>query len=416
MSRVVTVRTVSLRAVFMLILACCGSTSWGELVVSSDFVGGNAVVVEQDAATQTLHIRPQVRPERGWPCWWYVRVDGLKPGQELQLTVSAATEPFLANRVLDAAWALPQQAAISTDNLVWEQTPRGERQGNQMLYRIAVPQPTLWLAWGPPFLPAHAESLLKEAHQQLSGSELFTLATTREGRPVQGIRLGTDGPARPHAVWIQARQHAWESGGSWVGAGFLKWAVSDDPAAVALREQTEIYFVPIMDVDNVSVGAGGKDAVPRDHNRDWVEESRYPEVAAAQQKILELNRSERLVVYIDLHNPGPGDRQPFFFGPKLDKLSAQQQQNYARWMGIAQTTITDLYQGYRYTDYIKTDEELNRMSSNWVRNHSAGHLLSVTLETAWNRPQGNIAGYLRVGQQLGETLARYLEDSPRTGN
>ena len=66
------------------------------------------------------------------------------------------------------------------------------------------------------------------------------LAKTREGRPVYGIKLGggdEDQPA-PLGVWVQARQHAWEAGGSWVSRGFVEWSASDGPAAVELRRSS----------------------------------------------------------------------------------------------------------------------------------------------------------------------------------
>jgi hypothetical protein len=69
-----------------------------------------------------------------------------------------------------------------------------------------------------------------------------------------------------------------------------------------------------MDVDNAAIGAGGKDAFPRDHNRDWSDQPVYPEVAAAQRMIQRIESIHGLDVYIDLHNPGPGD-PVFFFGP-----------------------------------------------------------------------------------------------------
>ena len=78
-----------------------------------------------------------------------------------------------------------------------------------------------------------------------------------------------------------------------MGRGFIAWAASDDPAAAELRKIATIHFIPIMDIDNVAIGAGGKDAIPRDHNRDWSDEPAYPEVAAAQAKIQVIDRARR---------------------------------------------------------------------------------------------------------------------------
>ena len=263
------------------------------------------------------------------------------------------------------------------------------------------------------------KTLSKSLKSRLPTSTIFELAKTRGGRAVRGIRIGdaAETGSDTYGVWIQARQHAWEAGSSWVGRGFAEWLASDDPAAEKLRRSATIYYVPIMDVDNVAMGAGGKDAVPRDHNRDWDDKPHYPEVAAAQKRILELNADGRFDVFIDLHNPGGSERRPYFFGPiNLDKLPAIQQQNHARWLAFCASSISGplpLEPRYKFATYVRTDEERNRMSANWVRNHTASHVLSTTLETVWNTPHSNQQGYRKVGAQLGMALGRYLESDPR---
>ena len=384
--------------------------------VSTDFEGGSAVVVEQNDDLQSLHIQPVVEEGRGFPCWWYLKVSGLKPGEMMMLKVSANPHPFREGRVLNGSWSMPDRAAISTDNQEWVQTPPGERADDAITYQLKAPAETIWLAWGPPFLPSHAEKLLNQAKEKLPDAEIFELARTRNDRPVKGIRFGAQPTEtfKPLGIWIQARQHAWESGSSWVARGFLKWAVSDDEAAVELRKIASIHFIPIMDVDSVSIGAGGKESVPRDHNRDWDDQPHYPEVAAAQKKISALEQDGMFDVFIDLHNPGPGDREPFFFGPiGLETLPKIQQRNYVRFLAYAHDAIHDLRDKYRFATYVKTQEERDRVSSNWVRDHTSPHVFSATLETAWNRPEGTQEGYQAVGRQLGHALLRYLESDPR---
>lgn len=404
------------RLIALIVLVCGQNRLTAELKVSTDFPGGSAVVVEDTSDPQFLHIQPRVQQDRGFPCWWYLKVSGLTTGEMLTLKVSANPNPFRGERVLSANWSMPDRAAISTDNLHWIQTPAGQREKNTISYKIQVPAETIWLAWGPPYLPQHANALLKQAKAELPTAEIFELARTRHGRTVQGIRFGAEATDdhKPYGLWLQARQHAWEAGGSWVGHGFLLWAVSDDPSAVELREMADIHFVPIMDIDSVAVGAGGKDAVPRDHNRDWDADPHYPEVAAAQSRIRQLEREGRFDVFIDLHNPGPNDRRPYFYGPvDLEQLPQIQQRNHARWIAYAHDQIEDSNPAYRFATYVKTVEERNRMSANWVRNHTSPHVMSVTLETAWNRPEGTQKGYQTVGRQLGLSLLRYLESQPR---
>lgn len=388
------------------------------LTVSADFPGGSAEVQAVDAADGVIHICPAVHAGRGWPCWWYLRIDGLAPGKPVTLKVSGNPKPFRDQQRLSATWSQPQRAAISTDNENWSQTPQREMTADKIAsYRFDAPAKTVWLASQPPFLPSHANALLERVARQTPGAERFVLAKTREGRPVPGIKLGGGTAEEPAmlGVWVQARQHAWESGGSWVSRGFVEWAASDDPAAVQMRRIASIYVIPIMDVDNVTLGAGGKDAVPRDHNRDWDDHPVYPEVAAAQQRIRDLNAQGRLHVFLDLHNPGPGEPRPYFYGPlDLNTMPASQQHNYSRFLALSVECMRDplpMDAKYHFATYVKTEEERARVSGTWVRNHTCNHAVAMSLETAWDTPHSTADGYQAVGRQLAQAVARYVAES-----
>lgn len=416
----------SCRSVLLMALSLLAVESVGvaraELQVSSDFPGGSAVVLAIDQTSATVEFTPSVQQDRGWPCWWFLRLDGLSVGQTVTLKVSASQQPYRASSVLAAAWMQPDQAVVSdaeSDRSSWRQTATCQRANDVATYRFAATGSTMWAAWGVPFLPTDAERLLDDIAGRVPGAERFVLARTRGGRPVPGIRIGGGTEQQParFGVWVQARQHAWEAGGSWVGRGFIEWVASDDPYAVELRRIATIHYIPIMDIDSVAIGAGGKDAVPRDHNRDWSDEPVHPEVAAAQAKIQALDQAGRFDVFLDLHNPGPSERRPYFFGPiNLSELPARQQQNHARWQAIAHAEISGplpLLDSYRFATYVKTQEERNRMSANWVRDHTASHVLATTLETAWNTPVSQPDGYQSVGRQLARTALRYLSGPTR---
>lgn len=398
----------------LLLLGALALPLHAELRVLTDFEGGNAEVVKLDQGTKTLRIMPALREGRGWPCWWFFKLDGLTVGEEFTLEVQAQSKPFREKNVLAAAWCQPKQAWVSSDGQTWTPSEAGSRMEDKaMSYKIKATAPQMSLAWGPPFVPADAEALLAEIAAKLpEEAKRFELAKTRGGRPVNGIRIGDENA--PHQIWIGARQHAWEAGGSQVGRGFIRWYAGDE--AKAARAKTCLRFIPIMDVDNVAAGAGGKESIPRDHNRDWSDEPIYPEVAAAQRMISEIHRKHGLDVFVDLHNPGAAD-PVFFYGPfGFERMSGQQQRNYQRWMDLAAAKITEpvkVMPKYRFATYVTTDEERNRMSSGWVRNHSNPFTISVTLETGWNYPVMSLEGYGQIGAGLGRTLAAYIEENPR---
>ena len=384
--------------------------------VHSDFEGGNVEVVRLDQASRSLRIMPALREGRGWPCWWSMKLEGLEPGTNLTLEVQAQTRPYHENQVLANAWCQPQHAWISEDGgISWSPSPRGQLSSDkQMVYKIPVARSEMRIAWGTPFVTTDAEKLLQEIKDRLPDSNRFELAKTRGGRSVGGIRVGKE-DAR-YQVWVNARQHAWEAGGSHVGRGFMEWIASEDPAAKSLRAETCIHFIPIMDVDNVVLGAGGKDAEPRDHNRDWAAAPIYPEVAAAQNMIRSIHDKHGLDVYIDLHNPGAKD-PVFFFGPfDYAQLQGVPRANYQRWIELAAKSIREpvpVVPEYRFATYVTTAEERGRMSSGWVRNQIGDQGISVTLETGWNNVAMSKAGYAGIGAGLAKTLAEYFSEKPK---
>ena len=97
-------------ACFALLLVIAGSAR-GELTVSSDFENGSAVVDGIDQASGTIRLHPAGDPQRGWPCWWYFRVDGIEPGRTLQIEIVGTGE-------------IPADAALRFRAALMERSPR----------------------------------------------------------------------------------------------------------------------------------------------------------------------------------------------------------------------------------------------------------------------------------------------------
>ena len=221
-----------------------GSPASAEIKVSTGFPGGSGTVLDVDQEQRIIRLMPTDHPGRGWRCWWYVRLTGLTPGKAITLDVG------------DAPWATPDQATWSGDDgTSWQHTKPGKRSGKRIRYSLTPDTESLLVAWGPPFVPSDAKALVSKLAAASSSAESFNLCRTREGRDTPALRVKT--AANLPLVWIQARQHAWESGASWVCRGFAEWLLSDAPEAKHLRSNAEIVIVPIMDIDNVHRGAGG---------------------------------------------------------------------------------------------------------------------------------------------------------------
>lgn len=375
------------------------------LRVSIDFPGGSGKVETLDQQQRLIRLRPTPHENRGWQCWWYVKVSGIRRGETVTLDVG------------DAPWATPDRAMYSLDNKHWRHTSPGSREEKRIVYRQHIDGDHAWFAWGPPFVPDDAQKLLDWAAGRLEQAEVFELCRTREDRPVPALKI--QAPQRDdkprYGIWIQARQHAWESGSSWVCRGLVEWLVSDDPRAAALRDEADITVIPIMDVDSVAIGAGGKNQVPHDHNRDWSDEPHWRAVAAAIERIEKQNEEGQFDLFVDLHNPSAANRHPFFFITPRHLLGEQGRRNLDRFLAAARQEMTGPLEfvGETRESGISYDRLWRNISKNWVSFHTDEHVVSVTLETAWNTPQSTTAGYRTVGRQLGLAIERYFRTEPR---
>ena len=225
------------------------------------------------------------------------------------------------------------------------------------------------------------------------------------------MRIQPPSATSSSAVWIQARQHAWEAGSSWVCKGLVEWIVSDDPRAERLRSGAIVTVVPIMDVDNVVIGAGGKNQVPHDHNRDWSEQPHWPSVAGAMQHLRRFDSAGQLDLFVDLHNPGASTTRPFYYVAPRQLMTNLRQRNLDQFLAASRIEMTGPLQfvGETRESGPEYDNGWKQISKNWVTLNTRDHVVATTLETAWNTPNSTIDGYKTVGRQLGLAIDRYLQ-------
>jgi len=389
----------------------------GELQVETDFQGGSAQVLEINQESRSVTIRPAGDAQRGWPCWWYFRLTGVEPGETVTIMIDGNGLKRANGRRLGSDWALPSQAAFSEDGKSWTQTSVSKPVNGKISWQQPVSGNQAWFAWGPPFTPEDAEALVNRLDQEHTHATKFELCKTREGRTVPALVIteqGTD-DGEKMVVWIQARQHAWESGGSWVGRGFAEWLTSDDPRAKTLRQKIVVYYVPIMDIDNVATGNGGKEQIPNDHNRDWHEAAHWNSVKAAMSLLTAFDKQNRLTVFVDLHNPGSREYKPYFFISPPELVSPLRRACETRFVAACRKEIVA---PLPLDDKMKPtgasyDPLWKRISGNWIKFNTQDYVIGLTLETCWNTPHSNIIGYSAVGRQLGLGIERYLRSDPR---
>lgn len=393
------------------------------LNVESDFEGASVRLVQKDDATQTVRFMPGGDPRRGWACWWHFRVTGIAPGKALTLELEASDLPMPqangspTNKPLPASWSMPDRASYSLDEgKTWQHTEPGRRQEQRMIYSVKAETPSVLVAWGPPYTPSQAAAFVKSAAAGSAAAKEQELCKSREGRSVPMLRVseGDRAPAHRFGVWVHARQHAWEAGSSWVCQGLTEWILGSDKEAAWLRQHAEIFIVPIMDVDNTATGNGGKEALPHDHNRDWMEKPNWNEVAAAQAHIRQFTNERRMDLFLDLHNPGAGDKKAFFYALPAELVKEPMLTNRNRFIQLATSTISEVFPmlDKPKEDGPKYHPLWRQISGTWVTMNSNPHTVGVCLETSWNTPQSTVDGYRSVGAHLARAVQKYLAQMP----
>ena len=198
--------------------------------------------------------------------------------------------------------------------------------------------------------------------------------------------------------------------------GFGEWLLSDDVDAVWLRRHAELFLVPIMDVDNTGTGNGGKDARPQDHNRDWSPQPHWNEVIAAQKMVSGLIKEGRMDVFLDLHNPAPGD-PTFFYILESSVLKEPMIGLRDRFIELAYARISKIKPLIPMSSKPKTTGPSyhplwRQISSNWVSMNGNPYTVSLCLETIWNYKNSNTEGYRAVGANLAAAVREYLAERP----
>jgi hypothetical protein len=172
-----------------------------------------------------------------------------------------------------------------------------------------------------------------------------------------------------------------------------------------------------MDVDNVEIGAGGKDQKPHDQNRDWGTSPYFPEVKALEDQLTAASRLGRVDLLIDLHNPGPKDRTVVFYIPAKPLLSPQRVANEDLFLKLCQRTMTGKipFIGHLAPTGATYDPAVDKTVDSWTANLCRPTTVALTMETPWNTVGSNQAGYIEVGRELGHSIEQYFHGDVRNG-
>ena len=234
--------------------------------IHKDFAGGNIrVVSEKD---NEIFLENELRDTVGDWFYWAFCVEGAQ-GRELTFRFDGMRLGY---------WG----PAVSCDGMNWSWL--GECEKNSFTYRFAPDEGKVYFAHHALYPVARFDRLAKR-----HGVEIKELCKSKKGRSVPYIEFGEG----ERTVILTSRHHACESTGSWVLEGVL-----DELLNVPLPN-TRVMCVPFVDLDGVMDGDQGKNRMPHDHARDYIDTPVYPETAA----IKEYAEKNGVNYAFDFHSP-----------------------------------------------------------------------------------------------------------------
>ena len=291
------------------LLLMTAAVSSAAVTIHSDFEGGNIgeVVTLSDSSFRCPVVGESDQDHRNRQAdWYYFRVDGAK-GKPL--TIDLVDLPgeynYQPNRGAITADTLPW---ISGDQRNWTQLQTVEYLKDIPSLRLHVTPPSdhFWIAHVPPYTNADLARLMKDVESS-PFLEHRVIGKTAGGRDmllltITGKSVADSGKK---VLWLMFRQHSWEAGSSWSGEGALRFLLSNDAEAAAIRRTTIVKVFPLCDPDGVARGGVRFNVNGFDLNRNWdvVDAQKMPEITVQRKAVFDwMDSGHTIDVYLSLHN------------------------------------------------------------------------------------------------------------------
>jgi hypothetical protein len=311
-----------MRSVIFVGVAVLGAivSSRAAITFHKDFESGSFSRIENVSSNHfRCHVEGQT-DERGrnrQATWYFFRIDGAR-GRELSVSLTNFVGEYndKPGAVSMNAETIP---VFSHDGEHWQHFAAMDwnNTAKEATVRVRVERESVWIAHVPPYGVARLQRLLGEV-KGLPHTRVEVIGQSVERRDLHLVTVtdSTKPDTARTALWLIARQHAWEAGTSFVMEGALRFVTSDDPKARALRERFVFKFVPMMAHDGVIRGKVRFNMNGYDINRHWDEPNweggdfrqRMPEIWSVKKALFAwLDAGRKIDLMVNLHNTETGE-------------------------------------------------------------------------------------------------------------
>lgn len=393
------------RSVFTVVLAA--SAAFAGIEIRSDYPGANVKVLGIDETNGVVRVMPDFRDTRGkWFRFDFVLTGAA--GRKLHFQFPQDKFNYLSTL----------GPAISKDGgKTWRWlNADGTRHepANAFDYTFAADENETRFAVSIPYQQSDWEKFT--AKWKGRGDVKFdVLCKSQSGkRDTELLRI----PCRGKAKWLfafTARHHASETTGNAVMEGAIEEVLSGSAEGEWLRANADCVFVPFMDKDGVEEGDQGKNRLPHDHNRDYIE-GRYTSVRALKKLLVDESEGKQ-IVFFDLHAPSvrgakesSTDNQAFTFDSFIPEKCARMNAFRRNWAeaakgcALAYDARHDSLKGAKGRKEYEANKKKGLMTSRqWVQD-LPNCWMSICGEFGYSRCSGIFS--LEAGRELGRNLLK----------
>ncbi|MDD4870223.1 MAG: M14-type cytosolic carboxypeptidase [Kiritimatiellae bacterium] len=280
-----------------------------DITITTDFEGGMLGQVEKLSDTHFLcHVPGQADNDgRNRQVSWYFFCVNNAKGSELTFTLTDLRGEY---NYKPGGICITDQSppVVSTDGKNWRHltTMRFDKVTDRASFTITPESDHVWIAHVEPYTAGRLDQLLGEirGHPDLKDE---VIGKSVEGRNLHLLTISDTARKETEkpVVWLMCRQHAWESGTSFLGEGAIRFLLSDEGKSYRNRVLFKIF--PMADPDGCANGAVRFNRNGYDVNRNWdsadplsVESRRLmPEICAMKKVMIDFGRMD---FFLALHN------------------------------------------------------------------------------------------------------------------
>ncbi|MCI0448300.1 MAG: M14-type cytosolic carboxypeptidase [Chlorobi bacterium] len=376
--------------------------SLSQISVDTSFEGANAKVITINNLTNTVKIESKLRTGDVHNVVFYCKISGFNVSQPFKIQVKYTQQYYV-----------PVLAAYSYDKINWFRFT-GTFIGDSKEFTRTYSQNTIYFSHGYPYVYS---DLINLETRFLSNPfvSVSNIALSQGGKNVKLFKFTE--PCVPdtgkYSIWVIGRNHAMESHSNYVIEGLCDFMASSNVKADRLRRLAIVYVVPVMDVDNTAIGGTGKDQLPVDFNRDWDSPSYWAAVIAVKQKIIETSSQNPLKIFIDSHNPFPGqnDNNTWFYSRHASGVRSVNLDFYRKLL---------LENGGYVFNRLPAYATNGQTSAAWVDSMFSSMEFSTSLETGWVNRTDNVQWTLPLykthGEVLGKGMCDYINNILKPGD